>query len=175
MQLIIDTAKTSSGNFANSVYNLNMFVIGVFLSTVFFSPGPDCETAIINNINNSTKTIDAAVYSITNPNIVAALKNAHDRGIKIRILTDRTQAGNKKSLVWDMFEYGINVVIHRKYRIEHNKFAIYDGNRLSTGSYNWTTNASAHNSENCIFLDTNDPAIDAYQRRFDYLWEINNN
>lgn len=152
-----------------------MFMIGAVLSTVFFSPGPDCESAIINNINNSTETIDAAIYSITNQNIVAALKNAHDRGIKIRILTDRTQAGNKKSLVWDMREYGMNVVVHRKYRLEHNKFAIFDGKNLSTGSYNWTTNGSTYNSENCIFLDENDPAINEYQRRFDYLWQINNN
>ena len=152
-----------------------MFLIAGFLSTVFFSPGTDCENAVIQNINNSTKTIDAAVYSITNTNIVDELKNAHDRGVKIRILTDRTQAGNKKSLIHNMSEYGINVIIHKKYRIEHNKFAIYDGVHLSTGSYNWTKNASAYNSENCIFLDTNDPAIETYQRRFDYLWQINAN
>lgn len=150
-----------------------MFLIAGFLSTVFFSPGPDCQNAIIQQINTSNKTIDAAVYSITNADIVAALKNAHDRGIKIRILTDRTQAGNQKSLVRNMRNYGIDVRVHSKHRIEHNKFAIFDGNSLFTGSYNWTTNASAHNSENCIFLDPDDPAIDSYQRRFNYLWDEN--
>lgn len=150
-----------------------MFVITALLSTVFFSPGLGCEKNIIQNINDSNETIDVAVYAITNTDIVAALKNAHDRGVKIRILTDRTQAANKKSLVADMRDYGINIRVHSKYRIEHNKFAIYDGVRLSTGSYNWTQNASANNSENCIFLDPGDPAINDYQRRFNYLWHIN--
>lgn len=150
-----------------------MFITGALLSMVFFSPGLDCENTIIQKINNSTQTIDVAVYSITNRNIVDALKNAHSRGIKIRILTDRTQARGKKSLVQEMSDYGINVIIHKKYRIEHNKFAIFDGKYLSTGSYNWTTNASENNSENCIFLDPDDSAINDYQRRFDYLWNIN--
>ena len=150
-----------------------MFITGALLSMVFFSPGLDCENTIIQKINNSTQTIDVAVYSITNRNIVDALKNAHSRGIKIRILTDRTQARGKKSLVQEMSDYGMNVIIHKKYRIEHNKFAIFDGKYLSTGSYNWTTNASANNSENCIFLDPDDSAINDYQRRFDYLWNIN--
>lgn len=150
-----------------------MFITGALLSMVFFSPGLDCENTIIQKINDSTQTIDVAVYSITNRNIVDALKNAHSRGIKIRILTDRTQARGKKSLVQEMSDYGMNVIVHKKYRIEHNKFAIFDGKYLSTGSYNWTTNASAHNSENCIFLDPDDPAINDYQRRFDYLWNIN--
>ena len=150
-----------------------MFVITALLSTVFFSPGLDCENNIIQNINNSNETIDAAVYAITNDEIVAALKNAHDRGVKIRILTDKTQATNKKSLVREMRDYGINIRVHTKHRIEHNKFAIYDGARLSTGSYNWTRNASANNSENCIFLDPGDPAINDYQRRFNQLWQIN--
>lgn len=150
-----------------------MFVITALLSTVFFSPGLDCENNIIQNINDSNETIDAAVYAITNDEIVAALKNAHDRGVKIRILTDKTQATNKKSLVREIRNYGINIRVHTKHRIEHNKFAIYDGARLSTGSYNWTRNASANNSENCIFLDPGDPAINDYQRRFNYLWQIN--
>lgn len=150
-----------------------MFVITALLSTVFFSPGLDCENNIIQNINDSNETIDAAVYAITNDEIVAALKNAHDRGVKIRILTDKTQATNKKSLVREIRDYGINIRVHTKHRIEHNKFAIYDGARLSTGSYNWTRNASANNSENCIFLDPGDPAINDYQRRFNQLWQIN--
>lgn len=150
-----------------------MFTLGLFWSAVFFSPGTDCELSVIQNINNSNKTIDVAVYAITNTNIVDALKNAHHRGVKIRILTDRIQAGNKKSLVKDLYNYGINIRVHSKYRIEHNKFAIYDGQNVSTGSYNWTNNASIYNSENCIFLTKDDHVINKYQRRFNYLWHTN--
>lgn len=46
-------------------------------------------------INNSELTIDAAIYAINNDEIVNALKKANNRGVKIRILTDRLQAAGK--------------------------------------------------------------------------------
>ncbi len=35
---------------------------------VFFTPGPDCENNIISRLNNAKKTVDIAVFSITNNN-----------------------------------------------------------------------------------------------------------
>jgi phosphatidylserine/phosphatidylglycerophosphate/cardiolipin synthase-like enzyme len=51
----------------------------------------------------------------------------------------------------------------------HDKFAIFDGRLLVTGSYNWTESAEAANFENALFLD--DPGLvaryaDAFERLF---------
>ena len=133
----------------------------------YFSPGHDCENNIIEHISRSNQ-IDVAVYSITNRNITKALIAAHKRGAKIRIITDRTQAGGKYSLVDTLKKAGLTVRTHRGYKIEHNKFAIFDNTYVVTGSYNWTTGATKHNSENCIFLDQ---PTQTYQDRFEYLWK----
>lgn len=140
---------------------------------IYFSPSSKCENSIVKLINQSEKTIDAAVYAINNDGIVKALKKAHDRGVKIRILTDRLQASNKSSKVKGLHDYGVNIRVHSKFKIEHNKFAVFDERIASSGSYNWTNPASEKNSENCIFFIKNKKAVQEYVDRFEYLWKIN--
>ena len=143
------------------------------ITEVYFSPSKDCENGLIKLIQNATKAIDASVYSINNTNIVNALKQAHKRGVKIRILTDRTQAAGKSSKVLELKAAGIDIRVHSKHKIEHNKFGIYDGKQASTGSYNWTNPASDKNSENCVFFTDNPAVVSKYQERFEYLWKVN--
>lgn len=92
---------------------------------VYFTPGTDCEDHIIAEINHA-KTIDIAVYAITNERIVNAIISAHNRGAKIRIITDRTMSRNQTSRIGELVSAGIPVMTHRQHKIEHNKFAIFD-------------------------------------------------
>ena len=73
----------------------------------------------------------------------------------------------------ELYKYGVNIRVHSKNKIEHNKFAIFDGNVVSTGSYNWTNAASDKNSENCLFLIKEPDNINKYQKRFEELWSVN--
>lgn len=141
--------------------------------SAFFTPSKKCENSIIQRIDKAEKSIDAAIYAINNKDIVEALKNAHKRGVKIRILTDKLQASNKNSEVTELYEFGIKIRVNSKHKIEHNKFAIFDFNSVVTGSYNWTEPASDKNSENCLFFNRNKKTIQEYQDRFNYLWQIN--
>lgn len=97
---------------------------------VYFSPSSKCENSIVKLINQSEESISAAVYAINNDAIVEALKKAHDRNVNIRILTDRLQASNRSSKVRELYDYGINIRVHSKFKIEHNKFAVYDEKSL---------------------------------------------
>ncbi len=144
----------------------------IFDEQVAFSPSKDCENIIIKLIEHADK-IDIAVFDINNDNIVAALKKAEKQGKKIRILTDKRQAATKSSKVLDLYKAGINIRVHSKNKIEHNKFAIFDNKYVITGSYNWTNPASNKNSENCLLTVENEEIIADYQSRFDYLWRIN--
>ena len=135
---------------------------------VYFTPGTECEDRIITELGRAT-TVDIVVYSITNPKIVEAIIAAHRRGATVRIITDRTMAGHKSSLIDELVAAGIPVRTNRRHKIEHNKFAIFDNQRIVTGSYNWTSAATKHNSENCIFLPH--PA-QKYSKRFEVLWRM---
>lgn len=137
---------------------------------IYFTPGLDCENNIIKHMNQA-HNVDIVVYSISNPAIVDSILAAHNRGAKVRVITDRTQAKGKGSLVNKISDAGIPVVTNIKHKIEHNKFAVFDGKHVVTGSYNWTTNASKYNSENCLFFDQPDKE---YSERFKYLWKLYN-
>lgn len=157
-----------------------IFIIFFFITSpaladmkVFFSPSLNCENNIVKRIDKAQKSIDVAVYSINNKDIVKALKRAYDRGVKLRILTDRQQAGRKTSKVRELHDYGIKIRVNSKHKIEHNKFAIFDFKDMTTGSYNWTEPASTKNSENCLFFNRNKSTVREYHNRFNYLWQMN--
>ncbi len=135
----------------------------------YFTPGPDCENNIILELNRASDSVDIAVYAITNRRIVDAVLDAHRRGVVVRVITDRTQFGGKKSLVTQLRNAGIPVATNKKHKIMHHKFAVFDARHVFSGSYNWTAAASNANAENCNFFDTS--AIE-YQRRFEFLWRF---
>ncbi|MBR5153971.1 MAG: hypothetical protein IKW57_04225 [Alphaproteobacteria bacterium] len=134
---------------------------------IYFTPGTDCEDSIVNEIEKAKK-MNIAVYSITNRKIVDAILAAHKRGAKVRVITDRTMAGNKYSLDEEMAAAGIPVVIHKKHKIMHNKYAIFDGKTVVTGSYNWTASATKSNAENCTFFEQPNKE---YSINFNELWD----
>ncbi|MFM8314746.1 MAG: phospholipase D-like domain-containing protein [Deltaproteobacteria bacterium] len=139
---------------------------------VYFSPSPDCENRIVKALSETQKEVKIAIYSLNNRKIVEALRQTKKRGISIQILTDATQASQKSSLVIPLIQEGFDLKVHSKFKIEHNKFAVFDSSLVSTGSFNWTGPASRSNSENCIFLTEAD-VIRKYQERFRFLWETN--
>lgn len=131
-----------------------------------------CEKETIKLINNSQNSIDIAVYSINNLNIVDSLIKAKDKGVKIRILTDRLQAFGKSSKVKLLHDAGFDIKVHSVNRIMHHKFAIFDNEKAIEGSFNWTHSASTKNAEDCnIFNDEKD--VKTLRRRFNKLWKLN--
>src|ERR1700730_6907862 len=46
------------------------------------------EKMLIDVINSTKETLDIAIYSLTHPDIVAAIKEAKKRGVAVRIISD---------------------------------------------------------------------------------------
>lgn len=142
---------------------------------IHFSPLGGCEAMVVHLIEGARSTVDAAVYSLNNPKIADALIHAKSRGVTIRLLLDRTQAAGKSNRVMlaTLIKNGIDVRLHSKNKIEHNKFGVFDGTKVTTGSFNWTTAAEEKNSENCISLDET-KVVTKYAERFNsVLWKEN--
>lgn len=99
---------------------------------------------------------------------------AHQRDASIRVVTDRTQSRGKSSRVSEITSSGIRIRTSQRYKIEHNKFAVFDGTDVVTRSFNWTRSASARNSENCVFITDDTQKIRAYAacaNMFAAAWE----
>lgn len=151
---------------------LSLFIQrGASCSEVFFSPNGGVRDQIIKRINLSKSSIDVAVYSFTAGEVAQALADAHKRGVKIRVIRDKTQSSNKDDENSFLMKQGISVkILKGKGRgIMHDKFAIFDGKEAFTGSYNWTENAEKFNYENALFID--DPnVIEGFKNEFEGLW-----
>jgi len=136
---------------------------------VFFSPNGGCLQAVVAQIDQSTKTIDVAIYHLTSREIAQALVRAKDRGVIIRIFMDTGEARTKYSKSRYLVQNGFDVKLHKGQGLMHHKFAIVDHRVLITGSFNWTPTAEEKNQENLLIL--RDPElIRKYGERFEGMW-----
>lgn len=139
----------------------------------YFSDHDRIAERVIGAINRTRSSLDIAVYSITQPEIVAALEAAFQRGVQIRVVSDEQQARDIHSEISFLRSRGIAVRLSRGFKgqrsLMHNKFAVFDLQSVETGSFNWTTSASSYNYENAIIIS--DPQIAArYEEEFRHLW-----
>lgn len=139
-----------------------------------FSGQTDIAAIIEGSIRSARSTVDVAVYGMTLPGVAQALVDAHNRGVRVRIIVNESHVYTSRP------DPGVKLVIDRgldvrtlsgvgRNGIMHNKLGIYDGNLVSAGSFNWVVTANEANSENAVFLK--DKALVAgYQKYYDWMW-----
>jgi phosphatidylserine/phosphatidylglycerophosphate/cardiolipin synthase-like enzyme len=154
------------------VLTLFIFFAGAAFSDtqVIFSPNGGCTDAIVKAISQAQKTIDIMMYSFSSRPIAQELVKAKDRGVKIRILLDKAQEKQTYSKSRYFVQRDFDVRYDSGSGLMHNKAGIVDGRLLITGSFNWTAQAEKFNAENLLLL-TDTTLINAYQERFNHLWE----
>jgi phosphatidylserine/phosphatidylglycerophosphate/cardiolipin synthase-like enzyme len=119
----------------------------------------ECETVLLNAVEGAQAEILAAVYSLTSRPIVAALNEAADRGVHVRLKYDARQAkfeAMEKALA-DLRKHKVKcqaITIQPEYAAMHHKFMVIDHRRVLTGSFNYTTAAATVNDENLVLIDS---------------------
>jgi phosphatidylserine/phosphatidylglycerophosphate/cardiolipin synthase-like enzyme len=139
-------------------------------SETLFSPADDCWQKIASMLKSARRSVDICVFTITDNRIADQIEAAHKRGVKVRIVTDNDKANDRGSDAERLAHAGIEVRVDRTSFHMHHKFAIFDGNRLLTGSYNWTRSAAESNEENFLIADDQQLIAD-FQREFERLWK----
>jgi len=119
---------------------------------VYFSPKGGCTAAIIKNLDQAERSVLVQAYSFTSKPIAEALVDAHKRGVKVKVLLDKSQRKAKGSKLDLLVAAGIPVSIDKKHSIAHNKVMIIDGATVLTGSFNFTTAAEDKNAENLLVV-----------------------
>ncbi len=146
-------------------------------SQAFFSPGDACLDQIIHRFRNCRRTADVCVFTITDDRISRAILDAHQRRVAIRIITDSEKQYDRGSDIHRLREAGVLVKFGEELAGSepgsnghmHHKFAIFDGQCLVCGSYNWTRGAANLNFED--LLETGDAtAVGAFATEFARLW-----
>ena len=119
---------------------------------IYFTPGDDAQGVAVAEIGKAKASVLVQTYSFTSVPIAQALAEAHARGVKVRILTDRENESAKYTALDFLAGKGLEILVDDKVRIAHNKVIVIDGALVLTGSFNWTKAAQESNAENLVVL-----------------------
>ncbi|WP_346659874.1 phospholipase D family protein [Pseudomonas sp. GM_Psu_2] len=112
-------------------------------------------------------------YSFTSPTISAALAKAARSGVDVKLVLD--EHGNEGKASKNAMNYVVNAGVQLrtidKYKIQHDKVIVVDGQTVETGSFNYTASAAKANSENVLVAwEVPDLAAD-YLRHWQSRWD----
>jgi phosphatidylserine/phosphatidylglycerophosphate/cardiolipin synthase-like enzyme len=120
--------------------------------SVCFSPEGRCGDVLVREIRNAEHSVRGLWYSFTYAPLVSALIAAHNRGVDVEIVLDRSNLTARASGLDRLLRAGVPVWIDSRHAIMHDKIAIIDGRTVLTGSFNATAAAHARNAENLVTL-----------------------
>jgi len=119
---------------------------------VRFSPRGHCTQLVEETVAQAKERIWVQAYGFTSSPIADALIAAHQRGVEVKILVDRSQVKSKYSQLKHVMKQGITVAVDKVPGIAHNKVMIVDDAYVLTGSFNWTKAAETRNAENLLLI-----------------------
>jgi len=121
-------------------------------------------------IRTCKQTLDVAIFTLTNDKIAAAIEEAFNRGIRVRMIADDECCKMWGSDCVKLASSGIDLKTDNKVNYHmHHKFAVLDNSVVITGSFNWTMQAVKFNQENILFYE-NKMIAGQYTKEFDRLW-----
>jgi phosphatidylserine/phosphatidylglycerophosphate/cardiolipin synthase-like enzyme len=100
-------------------------------------------------IDHAQSTIDAAVFEFDLQDVADALIAAHDRGVQVRLVYD-SEFAEESDKVDQLEAAGIPGVGDDRGDYQHNKFFVFDGDIVWTGSMNITENGVYRNNNNVV-------------------------
>lgn len=134
-------------------------------------PEDHCSENLERFYNDANSSIHVMIYSLTKDSIAQALVDAKGRGVEVKVLIDKSQAGLKDAKDEFLLENGIELkrVDIPGYAIFHNKVSIVDGKAFSTGSFNYTNNADSGSAENLVII-RDEKLAQRFGQEFEKYW-----
>ena len=132
-----------------------------------FSSQGSVGKAVIEAIRDTKQRLTLALYGYDNLDLGDELFKLVKKNVTVRLKVDSARSASKKivKLIKELKAGGVQVQTVAPNGRNHNKFAIIDGKRVLTGSYNWTLK-SENNWENLLILDCPELA-----KSFESEWE----
>lgn len=130
---------------------------------------------LIEYIDGAQRTIHIASFEFNLTPVAQALIAAHKRGVQVQWITD-DEHGIEADEEDDHGQFamlekaGIKVKDDGRTALMHNKFWVFDGQTVWTGSTNITVNGSFRNNNNVLVVESTELAA-IYEREFDEMWD----
>jgi hypothetical protein len=137
----------------------------------YFSPSGGCTEAVVNEIRQAQQQILVQAYSFTSVPIANALVEAHNRGVAVYVVLDKSQKSEQYSSADFVSHAGIPTLIDSAHAIAHNKVMLIDRQTIITGSFNFTTSAEKSNAENLLIIRNRPDLYQSYENNFRHHYE----
>src|SRR5262245_50131532 len=127
--------------------------VRVYFTTPDQTPaGSEIVRALVGYIDGAKSSIDVAAFELDNRVVTDALVRAVKRGIRVRLACETDYVN--ESGVQALRAVGVGVVDdHRDGALMHDKFMVFDGKAVWTGSMNFTENCAYRNNNHAVYLD----------------------
>jgi len=133
-----------------------------------FAPEDGIQDEILAEIREADETIDVLAFSFTSRDIAEAMARRAKKGVRIRCLFEKRNAGSTYSRDDYLARNGALVRLDTNQHTMHHKVIIIDGDTVVTGSYNFSNAAEKKNDENVLIIHGPDIAK-AYTAEFERL------
>ncbi len=179
----VHTTELFKDNTVNDFFEKDNIKIYFLDLNKIMKPTGKCQTkaclALKNEIDNTKSSLDIALYGIDNqPEIINSIINAKRRGVKIRAVFDYdkkdynyykdTEKLQKAICDYNTDkEYDLN---NSRSAIMHNKFFIFDNQKVFTGSANITSTGITGFNENISVLINSHTAAQIFKKEFEQMY-----
>jgi Phosphatidylserine/phosphatidylglycerophosphate/cardiolipin synthases and related enzymes len=135
---------------------------------VYFTRQDNVLSVLLSLINSSKKTLSIAMFEMDHPDIVRAIVEAKNRGVKVEMVMDERM--KEKWAYGRLKREGIRVVFDDREPFMHNKFVIIDSQIVITGSANFKESCIYRNDNNVVIINSRALALN-YLREFYEMFE----
>lgn len=108
--------------------------------------------ALLNTLRSAKKTIQVAMFALSDRSVIQELDAAQKRGIQVDILVDQGFSQFCIKQIQAIKDSHLSVYEKVTPNKLHHKLGIIDANIMITGSVNWSTDGFALNTEDMIIL-----------------------
>ncbi len=133
-------------------------------------PGAEILPLVLGVVGGARRTLDVAMYTLTDAAVVEAMEAASARGVAERVLLDPSERPSDPSAA-SLRAHGVAVRLYRGSGEKlHAKTAIADGATVVLGSANWTVSGFEHNHELDVAVPNDAVVATAFEQQFDSDW-----
>ncbi len=134
-------------------------------------PGVEILPMVLAAIVGAQRTLDVAMFTLTDADVVAAIEAARARGVVVRVLLDPSERPSDPSAA-SLRAHGVAVRLYRGVGEKlHAKAAIIDGSTVVLGSANWTVSGFQHNHELDVAIAANPGVASSFEQQYQSDWD----
>jgi phosphatidylserine/phosphatidylglycerophosphate/cardiolipin synthase-like enzyme len=169
MQSLITTAQEYFGVYQAATRLTQSDAVQVYFRPALAPTDTRLEDALLDFIAGAQRSVDCSCYDLDWEALAKALLERSTRGVRVRLVIDSDHAGTPS--VELLLAAGLPIVMDDRSGLMHNKFCVADGERVWTGSANFTLSDVQQNFNNAVLI-TSPEVAENYTREFVEMFDL---